>query len=173
MIFISKNIGKIFEDNIKKSCPEWLMVYRPPDSAQSFNIGNENSKLRFSRRSPADFFFFDGERGKFYVIECKTFEGSCSFERCEKDKGIIHWYQIKSLQEFSQYKNVTAGFFLDFRKSDNTYFLDINDFLKLIDNIDKKSFNESDMLQFCSPILIEKRKLKVNYCYDIEDFLNK
>ena len=73
---MARSVGKQFEDNIKASCPEWLLVYRPPDAAQSFNM---TSKLRFSRHSPADFFFFNGQNGLLYVIECKTFQGSCSF----------------------------------------------------------------------------------------------
>ena len=165
---MAKNIGKVFESNIKASCPEWLFVYRPPDQAQAFHM---TSNLRFSQHSPADFFLFNGKNGKLIIIECKTFQGSCSFERNKDDKGIIHYYQIESLQTFSEYKNVISGFFLDFRKTENTYFLSIQDLLVLMSSINKKSFNENDMMQYCSPILIEKRKLKVNYRYNIEKFL--
>jgi hypothetical protein len=41
----------------------------------------------------------------------------------------------------------------------------------MINNLDKKSFNESDLLKFGNPIKIEKKKLKVNYRYDVEKFL--
>lgn len=162
-----RGVGKVFEDNIKNSCPDWLLVHRPPDAAQSFDM---SSKLRFSQHSPADFFMFDGE--KFYTLECKSFEGSCSFERTKEDKGIIHWYQIESLLKFSKYKNVVSGFLLDFRSSGNTYFLDISDFVNMIGKLNKKSFNENDMNNYCSNLLINKKKLKVNYRYDIENFLN-
>ena len=165
---MARSVGKQFEDNIKASCPEWLLVYRPPDAAQSFNM---TSKLRFSQHSPADFFFFNGENGFFYVVECKTFQGSCSFERDKNDKGIIHYYQVESLKKFSSYERVISGFFLDFRKTDNTYFLSIQDFIKMENNLNKKSFNEQDMFNYCSPIVIEKKKLKVNYRYNIEKFL--
>ena len=120
---MARAIGKQFEDNIKDSCPDWLLVYRPPDAAQAFNM---SSKLRLIRPSPADFFFYHGESGFFYAVECKTFQGSCSFERTKEDTGIIHLYQIKSLSDFSKYINVISGFLLDFRKSGNTYFLYIN-----------------------------------------------
>lgn len=163
---IIRGVGKVFEDNIKNSCPDWLLVHRPPDAAQSFDM---SSKLRFSQHSPADFFVFDGK--KFYTLECKSFEGSCSFERSKEDRGVIHWYQIESLLKFSRYKNVISGFLLDFRTSGNTYFLEINDFTEMIRKISKKSFNEKDMLEHCSPILIDKKKLKVNYKYEIEKFL--
>lgn len=41
----------------------------------------------------------------------------------------------------------------------------------MINNIDKKSFNEKDLFKWCNPIQIDKKKLKVNYRYNIEKFL--
>lgn len=168
MTNIAKNIGKIFEQNWKTSCPDWLLVYKPPDAAQSFNMSNN---LRFSQHSPCDYMMFNGNTGVFYTLELKSFEGSCSFERNKEENGIIHFHQIESLKYFAKYPNVISGFILDFRKSDSTYFLSIDDFCEMIDNISKKSFNENDLFQCCSPISINKKKLKVNYRYDIEKFL--
>lgn len=125
-----------------------------------------SSKLRFSHHSPCDCMLFDGEY--FYTLELKSVgTNSISFERLKEDKGIIHKYQIDSLLKFSKYKNVVSGFLLDFRLSDNTYFCRINEFIELINSIDKKSFNERDLLKYCSPIIIEKKKLKVNYKYNV------
>ena len=162
-----KNVGKVFEDNWKKSCPNWLFVYRPPDASQSFDM---SSKLRFSKKSPCDYFLYNGER--LWTLELKTVAGiSISFERNEEDKGEIHLYQVENLKNFSEYKNVVSGFLVDFRGSDNTYFLNIKEWDDLINSIDKKSFNETDLLKFANPILIEKKKLKVNYRYNVEKFL--
>lgn len=165
---IVKNIGKIFEQNFKSSCPEDVLVYRPPDSAQSFDM---SSKLRFSQHSPCDFMIFSGKLNTLWTLELKTFEGSCSFERTKEEKGIIHYHQVNSLKKFAEYDNVFSGFILDFRKTGNTYFLNINEWDGLINSITKKSFNEDDLLKFTSPILIKKKKLKVNYRYDIKSFL--
>lgn len=115
---------------------------------------------------------FSGKRNTLWTLELKSFKGSCSFERSKEDKGIIHYYQVESLKNFSTYENVCSGFILDFRKTDNTYFLTIDEWDHLIDSITKKCFNEDDLLKFCNPIKINKKKLKVNYRYDIEDFLN-
>ena len=41
----------------------------------------------------------------------------------------------------------------------------------MINNIDKKSFNEKDLIKWCKPIFIGKKKLKVNYRYDVDKFL--
>ena len=166
-----RSVGKQFEDNFKKSVPDYALSYRPPDSAQGFDVGASN-KLRFSRHSPCDLMIFDGTRNLFLTFELKTFQGSCSFERDKSEKGIVHHYQIKSLKDFAQYKRVISGLVLDFRSSDNTYFLNIDQWDKFISHIEKKSFNEKDLLEYASPILIHKEKLKVNYRYDLESFLD-
>lgn len=163
---IAKSVGKIFEENWKKSCPGNILVYRPPDAAQSFDM---SSKLRFSQHSPCDYMMFDGIL--FYTLELKTFEGSCSFERTKEDKGTIHHYQITSLKKYASYNNVCSGLVLDFRKTGNTYFLNIYQWDNLINSITKKSFNEEDLLKYCSPTIIEKKKLKVHYKYDVEKYL--
>ena len=130
-----KNVGKVFEDNWKKSCPDWLFVYRPPDASQSFDMG---SKLRFSNKSPCDYFLYNGER--LWTIELKSVAGtSISFEREKEDNGVIHFYQVENLKNFSEYKNVISGFLVDFRGSDNTYFLNIKEWDALINSIGKKS----------------------------------
>ena len=96
---------------------------------------------------------------------------SISFEREKNDKGVIHYYQIDSLKNFSQYKNVISGLIIDFRKTENTYFVNIKDWDKLIGDINKKSFNESDLVKLENLIHINKKKLKVNYRYDIDNFI--
>lgn len=112
---------------------------------------------------------FDGD--VFYTLELKSFDGTCSFERTKDDNGIIHWYQVDSLKKFATYKNVCSGFILDFRKTDHTYFLNINDWDNLTNSINKKSFNESDMYRYCNPLLIDKKRLKINYRYNVDKFL--
>lgn len=168
---MGKNVGKIFEDNWKASIPENVLYYRPPDSAQGFDVG-ASSKLRFSQHSPCDCMLFDGEY--FYTLEMKTVNTNhISFERTKEDKGIIHKYQFDSLLKFSKYPNVISGFVLDFRNSGNTYFVEINDVLNMIDKLYKKSFNEANLNNLCSPVPIIKRKLKVNYRYNVNLFLEQ
>ena len=69
--------------------------------------------------------------------------------------------------------NIIAGLIVDFRKSGNTYFLNIKEWDNLVSHINKKSFNENDLTEYSNPILVEKRKLKVNYRYNIEKFLEE
>lgn len=115
---------------------------------------------------------FNGEF--LYTLELKSVgTKSISFEKEETDEGIIHKHQIDNLSKFSTYKNVISGFILDFRLSNKTYFCTISDFIQMINNLDKKSFNENDLYQWCIPFEIKKKKLKVNYRYDIDNFINK
>lgn len=164
---ISKNIGKVFEENWKKSVPNNVFYYRPPDSAQSFG---QNQNLRFSAKSPCDCFMFTGDF--LYALELKSVgTKSISFEKVKTDKGVIHKHQIDNLYKFSSYNNIISGFIFDFRLSNKTYFCIIDDFIKMICNLDKKSFNEHDLFEWCNPIEIKKKKLRVNYRYDIEKFI--
>ena len=113
---------------------------------------------------------FDGYR--FFCLELKTVAGkSISFERTKKDKGEIHYHQIEYLKSCLNYKNIIPGLIIDFRGTDNTWFLHIKEWDGLINSIDKKSFNESDLLSYSHPILISKKKLKVNYRYDVDKFI--
>ena len=113
---------------------------------------------------------FDGSH--FFCLELKTVAGkSISFERDEKDKGVIHYHQIEYLKSCLNYKNVIPGLIIDFRGTGNTWFLHIKEWDGLINSIDKKSFNESDLLSYSHPILISKKKLKVNYRYDVDKFI--
>ena len=166
--YIGKSVGKVFEDNWKKSVPGNIWIYRPPDAAQSFN---QFSNLRFSQKSPCDYMMFDGNH--FFCLELKSVAGkSISFERTKNDKGIIHYHQIKYLKSCLSYQNVIPGLLIAFRSTDNTWFLHINQWDALINSITKKSFNESDLLSYSHPILISKKKLKVNYRYNIQRFID-
>lgn len=114
---------------------------------------------------------FDGHH--FFCLELKTVAGkSISFERTKKDKGEIHYHQIEYLKSCLSFENVIPGLIIDFRDADNTWFLHIKEWDGLINSIDKKSFNESDLLSYAHPILISKKKLKVNYRYNIQRFID-
>jgi penicillin-binding protein-related factor A (putative recombinase) len=107
-----------------------------------------------------------------YTLELKSVgTTSISFEKTKEDKGVIHKHQIDKLLEFSKYKNIISGFLFDFRLSDKTYFCMIEEFVNMINQLDKKSFNENDLFKWCNPIKIEKKKMKVNYKYSVEKFL--
>lgn len=160
-------MGKQLEQNWKLSVPDNIFYYRPPDQAQAFGV---NNNLRFSAKSPCDCFMYNGE--VLYTLELKSVgTKSISFEKEKTDKGVIHKHQIDNLVKFSKYKNVVSGFILDFRLSEKTYFIMIDEFIDMINHLDKKSFNENNLFEWCNPIEIQKKKLKVNWRYDIKQFV--
>lgn len=113
---------------------------------------------------------FDGSH--FFCLELKTVAGkSISFERTKKDKGEIHFHQIEYLKSCLNYKNIISGLIIDFRGTDNTWFLPVNQWDTLINSITKKSFNEFDLLSYSHSLLISKKKLQVNYRYDVDKFI--
>lgn len=172
------NVGKRFENNFRDSVPDDVLYYRLRDSAQSFGAVRANSEandtLRFSLKNPCDCFLFKSP--VLYALELKSVGStSISFERSELEHGVIHFHQIEGLRDFAKHKNCIAGFLLNFRRKDESetcYFLHINDFLCMISNISKKSFNEKDLAAY-HPIVIKSRKKIVNYDYDVADFMHE
>lgn len=166
---MAQNIGKIFENAIKKSTPDYALLYRLPDPPQSFGGGN----LRFSNRNPFDFLLWDSIRHKLYALEMKTVVGkSISFERSKEEKKEIHYHQIKGLNDWNEYDGITCGFVIEFRQIETTVFIDIDEFNKLVAAIPKKSFSFDDLdIYDIRYLIIEQKKARTRYTYDIDKFL--
>lgn len=165
------NIGKIFENELKDSMPDYVICVRLPDAAQSFG---GSMKTRFSRKSPFDFIFWDSENRVIYSIEAKTVKGkSISFERYKGDKQRdIHYHQIEALREWQKYKGVVSGFIISFRQIEKTILLPINEFDTLVECIDKVSFNYADLTENNISFFVIPQNLKrTRYNYDIEKLL--
>lgn len=174
---MTNNPGKQFEENFKKSIPDYCLVHRLKDTAQSYN---KSKFTKFTWQNPCDFFIYDSEFRLLYCLELKStkskymaFEDIYSDE--EQDK-MIHKHQIKSLLKFSKFNNVVPGFIFNFRDEKNnmerTYFQHINDFDNMTRTINKTSFNEMDLIVH-KAIKINGMKKRVNYYWDIEEFLKR
>lgn len=165
-----KNEGKIFEMQIRKSIPEYALLYRLPDSAQSFG---GCSKLRFSSKNPFDFLLWDSRKHILYALEMKTVCGkSISFERSKEDNGEIHYHQIAGLNEWDKYDGIVCGLIIEFRSIKTTLFIEISEFNKLIQQVPKKSFNYEDLEKYgILYLIIPQTKVRTRYTYDIDNFL--
>ena len=150
---MAKNKGKIFEDSFKASIPSHCVVHRLKDSAQAYN---NSGVTQFTWQNPCDFFIFDSIARTFFAIECKsTKQTSMTVEIEEKDKNsgkMIKLHQIKALTKMSKYDYVVAGLLMNFRdefkSEERTYFMRISDFNKMMLEINKKSCNEKDILDY-------------------------
>lgn len=167
------NTGKVFEADFRTSLPSHVLIVRLNDSPQAFS----KSKLtRFTCRTPCDFILFDGKT--LYPVELKTTKyRSISFENINDDDDqnkMVHKHQILGLTEFSKYENVKAGFFFDFRDEENDcercYFQRIEDFNNMVKQINKKSFNELDLLTVGKAIKIQGEKKRTRYRWKLDKF---
>lgn len=169
------NSGKQFEDNFKKSAPDYCFCHRLKDSAQSFI---DSGLSDFSWQNPCDFYLFDTKNRIFYALELKSSKQKyISFENIEEQKPkpkMIRKNQILSLIKIGEYNNTISGFFFNFRDEKNdmerTYFQSINKFMDMYRNIGKYSFNEIDLLLY-GGIKINGEKLRKNYRWDLDEFL--
>ena len=183
---MAKNKGKIFEDDFQSSIPNYCKVHRLRDSGQSFVKFTEKSgKGNFSWRNECDFFIFDDMYRLEYDVENKStqfksmnWESEEEYEQNKKlgkkSTKLIKWHQIKSLINFSRFNYSIPCFILNFRNEDTkdqrTYFIHIKDFMKMINSINKKSFNEMDLI-LNGAIKIHGLRRRTRYAWDINEFL--
>lgn len=171
------NIGKLFEQQFKKSVPSNCYLLRLNDPPQSFI---KSSTTRFSPNNPFDFILFDTTNRLLMCVELKTTKyKSISFEDENDDKHqsrMIHIHQINGLTNASKFNHVVAGFLFNFRDEKNDmercYWQNIEDFNKMIVDINKKSFNEMDLL-LNNAVKVEGTKKIKHYTWDIDSLLSK
>lgn len=146
---MAKNVGKIFEDSVKQSIPDHILTIRLNDSPQAFKQSN---LTRFTPKNPFDYVCFDTKSRILFCLELKSTSNKyMSFEDINSDEeqnAMIHAHQIKGLLKCSDYSNVVSGFLLNFRLPENelTYFMEVNQFQKMCESINKKSFNIMDLV---------------------------
>lgn len=168
-----KNVGKIFEESIKKSMPEHVLLIRLNDSPQVF----KKSKLtRFTPKNPFDYICFDTKSKILFCLELKTTSNKyMSFEDINSDKEqdkMIHKHQIEGLLKCSAYPNVISGFLFNFRLEDGeiTYFMEINKFQNMCNSINKKSFNIMDAILYGAKKINGYKKI-TRWYWNMDEFL--
>ena len=160
---IAQNEGKKFENDIKSSVPDTCWIYRLRDNASSFANG---TNTRFTSSNICDYILFDDITRTLFLIECKSTKGT------SVPLTMIRNGQIQGLQEASKHDLVT-GILVNFRNENNdTFFILINEFVDMMDSINKKSFNIKD-LDNIGAIRIKSGKKRTRYKYDIQDMINK
>lgn len=170
---MSKNAGKQFEKDFSQSTPSYCYVHRLRDSAQSYN---NSGNTRFAWDNECDFFIWDSKHRLFYAAECKSTKyKSMSVQLNKEDKSnkMIKLHQIQSLVKISKFDGAIAGFFLNFRDEKNNierlYFMNVVDFNKMMDSVNKVSFNEIDIL-LNNGVKISGEKKRIHFRWDLDDF---
>lgn len=169
-----KNPGKVFEKDFADSIPDYCMVHRLKDSAQSYK-----KTAMFAWDNPCDYFVYDSTSHLFYPIECKSTKSKSMSIQVEKEDGkssMIKKHQIDSLSSFSKYDGVVPCFILNFRNDEDnlqrTYYMHIDDFNKFLKSTPKKSINEIDIILNGGSKIVGEIK-RVHYKWDIASLFDK
>lgn len=164
-----KNAGKKFEEDWKKSIPEEMYYQRIKDSPNMFYKEDNNPNLRFTPKQPFDSFLFYSPN--LFCWELKSTKGtSISFEG---KSPMIKEHQIEELTNASEYKDIIAGFIMNFREPENkVFFLSIQNFNKFLSETTKKSINIQDIIKH-GGIEVEGRLKRVRYKYNIKKFIKE
>lgn len=155
--------GKLFEktfaDSIKK---EKFWFHRIKDTSAPWN--NTGDTRGFTAKNPYDLILFGNYH--LFLLELKSTKGT-SFSFSEK---IIKAHQIKKLLEASTFDRINAGFIFNFRTTDKTYFISIQDFVQFKESSGKQSINEKDCINI--GILINQTTKKVHNHYHICELID-
>ena len=101
-----------------------------------------------------------------FLIECKSTKSTSIPLTMIRDS------QIKGLQEASKHDLVT-GILVNFRNENNdTFFIEIDDFVTMMNSINKKSFNIKD-LESIGATRVESTKKRTRYTYNIEKLVGE
>ena len=101
-----------------------------------------------------------------YLIECKSTKGT------SVPLSMIRNNQIEGLQEASKH-NLVAGILVNFRNENNdTFFILIDEFIDMMNSINKKSFNIKD-LEVIGATRVESTKKRTRYTYNIEKLVGE
>lgn len=169
---MAKNVGKVFEESIKQSIPKHILIIRLNDSPQAFKQSN---LTRFTPKNPFDYVCFNTKTKTLFCLELKStsnkYMGFEDIHSDEEQNSMIHKHQILGLLKCSAYENVVAGFLFNFRLSENelTYFMEINDFKKMCDSINKKSFNIMDAVLYGAK-KIQGNKKRTRWYWNLDEF---
>ena len=148
-----QNEGKRFEEDLIKSVPNNWFKYRLNDSASSWSSGE---KARFTPSNICDFIVYNGN---LWLLELKSHKGKSLPLSCIREK------QLQGLVDANK-RGVLAGFIINFRDVQETYFIMAESIKQFIETEERKSIPIS-YLRFCGE-LIPQTKKKVRYNYDLK-----
>lgn len=148
----NQNPGKQFEKDFSDSVPPEIFVYRMKDDSLGFA----------GVRNPCDFILY--KTPNIYLLELKSHKGkSIPF-------GALQSYQIESLYRYRQIDGVVAGFVINFRDVNETYFVDVLLVYQYYHAGERKSFS----LEWIrgNGILIPQELKRTRYRYVLRNLLN-
>ena len=158
-----KNLGKVFEENWKKSVPNNVFYYRFKDSNNNWA---RNEQIRFAPSNIADCILFNGI--SLILVELKSHKGKSIPLNCIMgNKTKIK--QIQDLYEAEKYDGVHSQLVVFFSDVERCFVLDIEDFLFFMQDNDRKSIPLEYFETLGKEIRVEKKRS--TYRFKIMDWL--
>lgn len=164
-----KNQGKVFEDNFRKSIPITpnVFYYRLKDTASSYYGGNQ--QLRFSQSNIADAFLLHTNTQfnitHLLILELKSHKGKSLPFSAIRDN------QLKEMFEASRYRKILPFIVMFFSDIERCFALPIQKVVALKQEGTRKSIPLEYFEEQGTEI--EVIKLRTNYRYNIEKFLEE
>ena len=148
---MAKDAGKIFEEEIKASIPPDVYVERYKDDTAGFK-GVAN---------PADYRLY--KYPYTFLLELKTHKGK------SLPLAKIRERQIQGMYKAAMYHGIYAGFLINFRELEETYYISVNDVVTFISSNERKSIP----VEWCREygVRIGQTKKRVRYSYDLSSWL--
>ena len=161
---MNQNYGRAFEREFKESAEKqniWIMKI-----ADTYIPAKEASPSAFIPQQPCDFVaHYDGT---LWLLELKSTEKKYITIERDGNRGMIKKHQYEQMfQKIGEHEK--AMLVLQFER-EYTYGLMIEDFMRFLQENDKKSINKLDVVQY-GGIIIEQKLLRKNYCYNVKKLL--
>lgn len=158
-----KNKGYVLQDNIKKSCEKQdILFYRFKDSPFSFA---NSEKTKFTTNNICDCMIF--LVNKLLFVELKSVKGK-SFSFTEHSLRQLNDIN-KIIHNKNGYKrfNVYGCFIIEFRELEETYFIEVQNIIKYLEENNTKTINIKKYKKKGRYIKVDQEILRKNYRYDI------
>jgi recombination protein U len=161
-----RNEGKQFESDFISSFPTDMWTYRLRDTSSSWqDKGNDTKTSRFTVTNICDFLIHNYFNAETYLLELKSVTNkSVPF-------GNLRKHQVDELYKSLTKRGIKAFFLLNYRSVNETYAITADLIYDYYYNSERKSFS----IDWCreNGFLITQRLKKVNYVYDITQFLKR
>ena len=143
---MAQNVGKFFEKDFSSSCPSDMFIYRVPD-------------IRYGVKSICDFLLYSYPR--LFLLELKSTQ-----EKTFPIKNIAP-HQLENMSKFNK-NNMIAGFIINFRHHDMTYFIrgDVLQYIITQQNLTRLSV---ELLEEHG-VLIPQEKKRTRFRYNLDYF---
>lgn len=146
---MATNVGKVFENDFKNSCPNNSFIHRIRD-------------VSYGVKSLCDFIIY--RYPKLILVELKTTKLK------SLPVGNIADHQLESMRYMNEVKGVRSGFVINFREYDVTYYVSGDKLAKYIETEEVKSISQEWLN--ANGVKIEQFKKRTRWYYNY-NFIDK